>query len=109
MPTLVLYDRGMVQPAHTEPPPHIVFAGGRPVVRGTDIKVSQIASEHEHHGMSADEIVEAHPHLTLSDVHSALSYYFDHPDAIAREWHDAREIIATLRKRYANHGARGAV
>jgi uncharacterized protein (DUF433 family) len=82
------------------PPPHIDESGGRPVVFGTDIKVSQIASEVEHLGMTPDDIVEAHPHLTLADVHAALTYYFDHLEAIRREWQEARVLIAEMRARF---------
>ena len=46
----------------------------RPVIAGTDIKVSQIASEYEHQRMTPDEVVEAHPHLSLAAVHAALAW-----------------------------------
>lgn len=79
---------------------HVDDSGRRPVVRGTDIKVSQIASEFEHLGMTPDEIVEAHPHITLADVHSALSYFYDHQRLIRDEWQEARELIAEMRARH---------
>ena len=90
-----------MQGAHTRDA-HIDHSGERPVVLGTDIKVSQIASELEHLGMRPDEIVDAHPHLTLADVHAALAYYYDHQDEIHREWADARALIASLRDQYAS-------
>jgi uncharacterized protein (DUF433 family) len=77
-----------------EPLSHVDTSGPRPVVRGTDIKVSQIVSEHEHLRMTPDEIVEAHPHLTLADVHAALAYYFDGPEVVREEW---REDAGALR------------
>ncbi len=40
---------------------------------------------HEHLGMSADEIVAQIPSITLSDVHAALAYYFDHFDELREE------------------------
>ena len=86
---------------------HVDTAGRRPVIAGTDIKVSQIASEHEHLGMSADEIVEAHPHLTLADVHAALAYYYDYSDEIRRDWDEADELVAALGKRYARRARDG--
>lgn len=87
---------------HRQEQEHIDITGQRPVVSGTDIKVSQIASEVEHLGMTPDEVVQAHPHLTLADVHAALAYYYDHPEAIRLEWQEARELIAALRDRYPN-------
>ena len=79
---------------------HIDVSGKRPVVNRTDIKVSLIASETEHQGMTADEIVEAHPHVSLADVHAALAYYYDHQDVIRREWQEARALIAELRPKH---------
>jgi uncharacterized protein (DUF433 family) len=79
---------------------HVDVSGKRPVINGTDIKVSQIAGEAEHLGMTPDEIVEAHPHLSLADVHAALAYYYDHQDAIREEWRETRALIAELRPKY---------
>jgi len=81
-------------------PAHIDDTGERPVVSGTDIKVSQVARECDLLGMTADEVVEAHPHLTLADVHAALAYYHDHREAIRLEWREARAVIGELRRRY---------
>ena len=33
-------------------------------------------------GMSPDEIVSAHPSITLSEVHAALAYYFENREQI---------------------------
>ena len=82
------------------PQSHIDISRPRPVVTGTDIKVAQIASEHEHLGMSADEIVEAHPHLTLADVHAALAYYFDHLDEIRADWREGERIVEDAKKTF---------
>lgn len=88
-----------VEPARTQVQ-HIDDSRKRPVISGTDIKVSQIASEVEHLGMTPDEIVEAHPHLTLADVYAALAYYYDHRDSVQQDWREAREYVASLRARY---------
>jgi uncharacterized protein (DUF433 family) len=74
--------------------------GPRPVVRGTDIKVSQIAAEYEHAGMTPDEIIEAHPHLGLSDVHAALAFFYDHRTLIEQEWHEERTLHQNLLRHY---------
>jgi uncharacterized protein (DUF433 family) len=71
--------------------------GGRPRVRGTRMKVSQIVSEYEHLGMSPDQIAEAHSHLSLAEIHAALSYYYDHVEEIRREWQESNELVASLR------------
>ncbi|HLE18890.1 MAG TPA: DUF433 domain-containing protein [Syntrophales bacterium] len=57
------------------------IAGGRPVIEGTRITVNCIAGYYQL-GMSIDEILDSLRHLTPSQVHSALAYYFDHQDDI---------------------------
>jgi uncharacterized protein (DUF433 family) len=84
---------------------HVDDSAEKPIVRGTDIKVSQIASEFEHLGMTPDEIVEAHPHLTLADVHAALAYYYDHQEAIRLEWRAAEKVIRALQARFPRRPA----
>lgn len=84
---------------------HVDTSGGRPVVARTDVKVSQIASEHEHLGMTPDEIVDAHPHLTLADVHAALAYYYDHQDEVRQEWEEADALVSALRRHYTRPDA----
>ena len=81
---------------------HIDDTGLRPVVAGTDIKISQIASEYEHLGTTPDQIAEAHPHLGLAEIHAALAYYYDHRERIQRDWEDGEMLIATLRERYSS-------
>ena len=55
--------------------------------------------------MTPDQIVEAHPHLSLADVHAALAYYYDHRQAIRSEWPEARELIAELQLKYPNRSS----
>lgn len=80
---------------------HIDHSVPRPVVFGTDIKVSQIAREVVHVGMAVEEVVSAHPHLTLADVHAALAYFYDHQDAIRQDWAASETRIAELESRHS--------
>ena len=65
--------------------PHIgsdpKIADGKPIIIGTRITVRCIAGYYQM-GMSADEILTTLIHLTPSQVHSALAYYFDHQDEV---------------------------
>lgn len=72
------------------------------MIAGTRIKVSQVAHEFECRGMAPDEIVEAHPHLTLADVHAALAYFYDHTEMIREEWRQAEELVNELQAVYGN-------
>ncbi|MCS6910210.1 MAG: DUF433 domain-containing protein [Anaerolineales bacterium] len=81
---------------------HPTVSGGKPVIAGTRLKVSQIALEYERLGWSPDQIVDAHPHLTLAQVHDALSYYYDHRQEIDAEILADEKFVAGLRKKYAS-------
>lgn len=50
---------------------------GTPIIAGTRIRVIDIVIEYEKLGYTPDEIVNAHPHLSLAQVHDALSYYYE--------------------------------
>ena len=60
------------------------IAGGSPIIKGTRIAVRTIAGYYQM-GMSVDEILTTLQHLSPSQVHSALAYYFDHQKEIDRE------------------------
>ena len=62
----------------------IVTEGGRSKARIADhrIRVQDVAIWHEKLGMSADEIVQQYPTITMADVYAALTYYWDHRDEI---------------------------
>lgn len=48
-----------------------------PIIKGTRIAVRTIAGYYQL-GMTPDEIFQSLPHLTHSQLHAALAYYFDH-------------------------------
>ncbi len=68
--------------------PYIEFnskiAGGSPIIKGTRITVRTIAGYYQM-GMNVDEILTSLSHLTSSQVHSALAYYFDHQEEIDKD------------------------
>lgn len=60
--------------------------GGRKAyIAGTRLSVQDIYVAHELAGRTPDEIVAAYPHLTLAQVHAALSYCFDHLSEIREQ------------------------
>ena len=65
--------------------PHIgsdsEIANGKPIIVGTRITVRCIAGYYQM-GISADEILTTLRHLTPSQVHSALAYYFDNQEEV---------------------------
>lgn len=73
---------------------HPGIVGDKPAIAGTRIKVSQIALNYLGAGNSVAEILRRYPHLTPAQVHSALAYFYDHPDEIISELFDE---LATIR------------
>lgn len=73
---------------------------GSPVVKGTRIKVMDIAVRYELIGMTPDQIVEQFPHLTLPQVHDALSYYYEHKTVLDRMDRKEQTTIAELKRHY---------
>lgn len=49
---------------------------------------------------TADEIAEALPHLSLAQVHAALSYYFDHRQDIQQELREDQQLVEHMRAVY---------
>ena len=63
--------------------PHLtVNTRGVLCIDGTRHRVIDIVADHVAHGYSAAQIVEQYPDLTLAQVHAALTYYYDHEDAL---------------------------
>ena len=58
---------------------------GKAFIAGTRISVQYIYVCHELLGRTPDEIVTDYPHLTLAQVHAALTYFYDHPDEIREQ------------------------
>ena len=76
---------------------HIDVRDDVPYIEGTRTRVLELAIEHRHWRLDADQLQRQHPHLTLGQIHSALTYYFDHQDMFAcmiadeeRFWADVR-------------------
>ena len=81
---------------------HIVqdkgICGGQPRVAGTRIKVKHIVLEYERLGWPADQICDAHPGLSLAQVHAAISYYYDHRGEIDESIREGEEFAERLRE-----------
>lgn len=76
--------------------------GGKPIIAGTRIKVSQIAIEYDRMGWTADEIIEAHPHLTLAQVHDALSYYYENVQEIDHQIAEERRMVEEMKQGFVS-------
>jgi uncharacterized protein (DUF433 family) len=82
-------------------PPHIrIDSQGRPWVDETNTKVIEIVLDRLGYGWSPEEIHFQHPHLSLAQIHAALSYYYDHQAKLDEQMAmDEREIEDLRRAR----------
>ncbi|MBI2985643.1 MAG: DUF433 domain-containing protein [Deltaproteobacteria bacterium] len=76
--------------------------GGVPVIAGTGIRVLDVAVRYEVMRMSPEEIMVGLPHLTLPQIHAALSYYYAHKAELDKEWKASLKKIARLRKKHSS-------
>ncbi|MGH7146313.1 MAG: DUF433 domain-containing protein [Nitrospiraceae bacterium] len=60
------------------------ICGGDPVIAGTRIPVRLIYQRLQA-GDSVETIQQAYPHLTLAQIHDALSYAYDHLAEVKEE------------------------
>src|SRR5437867_8936197 len=65
--------------------------GGIPIVAGSRTPVRSIAGYYQM-GMTADEILQTLPHLSLAKIHAALAYYFDHQREIDRDLARSQDV-----------------
>ncbi|RLI43250.1 hypothetical protein DRO59_01645 [Candidatus Bathyarchaeota archaeon] len=74
------------------------ICGGSPVIKGTRIRVVDIAVEYEYLNQTPDEIINAHPHLKLEQVHDALSYYYENRKELDEKIKSDKQFIQELSK-----------
>lgn len=55
---------------------------GVPWIVEANTKVIEVAQDMLFLGWDAAEIHEQHPHLSLAQIHAALSYYYDHKEEL---------------------------
>ncbi len=75
------------------------ICGGCPIIDGTRTRVIDIAIEYEMLGHSPDEIISAHPYLNLSQVHDALSFYYENRDELDQRIEKDHQFITQLKKK----------
>jgi len=81
--------------------PHITLdADGEPAITNANTKVTLIAMDRLAHHWDANEIQRQRPHLTLGQIYSALSYYYDHEtemnQLIQRRLEREQELLGNL-------------
>ncbi len=74
------------------------ICGGQPRIADTRIKVQHIALEYEYLGWNPDQICDAHPGISLPEVHAAISYYYANKKEIDTAIQADKEFAEQLRQ-----------
>jgi uncharacterized protein (DUF433 family) len=73
-----------------------IDARGAAWISGTKVKVVEVVLDKLAHGWSPEEIHFQHPHLSLAQIHGALTYYYENQAAmdaeIRRDLDEASEL-----------------
>jgi len=72
------------------------ICNGSPVVAGSRVRIVDVAIEYEYLNRSPDEIINAHPHLKLEQIHDALSYYYEHRTEMDKKIKEDQQFIEKL-------------
>ena len=75
-------------------------------IAGTRMKVKQVVGERKYNGLTAEEIIEAYPHLSLAAVHAALSYYYSHSEELDRQIAEDEATVERIKKTHPNRFTR---
>jgi uncharacterized protein (DUF433 family) len=71
--------------------------GDRAYIAGTRVSVEDVYVRHEMGGQSPDEIIQSLPHLSLAQIHAALSYAYGHLDEIRQQLNEGDAFVARMR------------
>jgi uncharacterized protein (DUF433 family) len=71
-------------------------------IKGTRMKVRQIAIDRIVWRESPEEIQESYSHLTLAQVYAALAYYYDHKEQVDAEIEEADRFADEMRAKHPN-------
>ena len=69
-----------------------------PYVAGTTMKVIELVSGQIAFGWSPEEIKFQHPYLSMSQIHSALAYYWDNKEALDADMQQRFEKVEKMRQ-----------
>ncbi|MBW4516349.1 MAG: DUF433 domain-containing protein [Timaviella obliquedivisa GSE-PSE-MK23-08B] len=69
-----------------------------PIISGTTMKVIEIIEAQQAYGWSPEEIHFQHPYLTMSQIYSALAYYWDHKQKLDSDIQQRLEHTEQLRQ-----------
>ena len=81
--------------------PHISTSeDGKVRIECTRYKVAHLAAEHYHYGWSAEELLRQHSDLRPEEVYAALTYFYDHFEAMVTEMESVADRLDSHREKH---------
>src|SRR4051812_31803500 len=77
--------------------PIVLDEKGVAYIEGTTAKVIEVVLNKEWAGQTPEELQRDMPHLTLAQIYAALSYYYEHKQALDSEIARRLELTESLR------------
>lgn len=68
-----------------------------PIISGTTMKVIEVIEAKRAYGWSPEEIHLNHRYLSMSQIHSALAYYWDHQEKLDADMEQRFQYAEKLR------------
>ncbi len=75
---------------------------GVPWITGANTKVVEVALDKMAHDSSPEEMHEQYPHLSLAQIHAALSYYYEHQAEVDADIERRDRYVEDLRAQQKN-------
>ncbi|GAB4189585.1 MAG: hypothetical protein Fur006_30980 [Coleofasciculaceae cyanobacterium] len=69
-----------------------------PLIAGTTMKVVELVMAQRAYGWSSEEIHLNHRYLTMSQIHSALAYYWEHQEELDADIERREEYVRQAQK-----------
>jgi uncharacterized protein (DUF433 family) len=73
-------------------------ANNVPIITGTTMKVIELVAGQLANGWSPEETHFQHPYLSMSQIHSALAYYWDHQPELDADIERREQYATQLRQ-----------
>lgn len=67
-------------------------------IKGTTMKVVELVMAYKAYGWSPEELHFQHPYLTMSQIHSALAFYWEHKEELEVDIQRRGEFVEQLRE-----------
>ena len=79
---------------------------GVPWIVGANTKVVEVVLDKIAYGWSPEEMHRQHPHLSLAQIHAALSYYYEHQAEVDADIERRERFVDELRAQQTNRFTR---